>query len=146
MENQWWTPGEKGVLQMKSGPNWLLSASAVLYFAAAVPLIFAPAELSALLGVSASDGQIALLQMLGSALLGFAMLNWSNRFSRLGGIFGKPLVLANLSHTATAFLLLMRTSARDLSHLPLTVPTAAYLVLAIAFGSRLFVTPANDPR
>ena len=128
---------------MRGSPNWLLSASAILYFAAAILLIFAPVELSSVLGVSAGVGQSALLQVVGSALLGFSMLNWSNRFSQLGGIFGKPLVLANLSHTATAFLLLVRTAAKDFSYLPLTIPASAYLALAIAFGSRLFVTPSQ---
>jgi len=129
---------------MKSGPNWLLSTSAILYLAAAIPLIFAPAELSSTFGASAGEGQIALLQVVGSALLGFSMLNWSNRYSRLGGILGKPLVLANLSHTATAFLLLVRASAKDFGYLPLAIPTAAYFVLAVAFGSRLFVTPPQN--
>lgn len=129
---------------MKAGPNWLLAASAVLYFAAAVPMIFAPAELSSFLGVLAGDGQVALVQVLGSALLGFSMLNWSNRFSRLGGVLGKPLVLANLSHTATASLLLIRISAKDFGHVPLSIPTAAYLALAIAFASRLFIAPSKD--
>lgn len=132
---------------MKAGPNWLLSATAILYFVAATALLFAPEELSSLLGAPAGVGQIALLQVIGSALFGFSMLNWSNRYSRLAGILGKPLVLANFSHTATAFLLLVRPLSRDFTFLPLAIPTVAYLALAIAFGSRLFVStaPAETP-
>lgn len=129
---------------MKSGPNWLLSASALAYFAAAIPLIFAPEETSTLLGGSAAGGQLALLQVLGSALLGFALLNWSNRYSRLGGIFGKPLVLANLAHALTAFLLLVRVAAKDPGYLPVALPTAGYFALALAFAIRLLVAPAQD--
>lgn len=129
---------------MKSGPNWLLSASAVVYVAAAIPLIFAPEETSALLGGSVADGQIAILQVLGSALFGFALLNWSNRFSRLGGIFGRPLILANLAHAMTAFLLLVRVAAQDPGYLPVVLPTAVYLALALAFASRLLVAPSPE--
>ena len=95
---------------MKNAANWLLTLSAAIYFAAAIPLLFAPEETSALLGGSVAAGQIAILQVLGSALLGFALLNWSNRYSRLGGIFGRPLILANLAHSMTAFLLLVRAA------------------------------------
>jgi hypothetical protein len=129
---------------MKSAPNWLLSASAVVYFAAAIPLMFAPEETSALLGGSAAGGQIALLQVLGSALFGFALLNWSNRFSRLGGIFGKPLILANLAHAMTAFLLLVRVAIQNPGYLPVTLPTAVYLALALAFATRLLVAPSPE--
>ena len=129
---------------MKSGPNGLLSLSAATYFAAAIPLLFAPEETSALLGGSVAAGQIAILQVLGSALLGFALLNWSNRYSQLGGIYGRPLVLANLAHAMTAFLLLVRAAARDPGFLPVALPTAVYLLLALAFASRLFVAPRPD--
>lgn len=131
---------------MKDGSNLLLVTSAVVYFAAAVALLFAPEELTRYFGGTPAEGQTALAQLLGSALLGFAMLNWMNRFSRIGGILGRPLVVANLAHTATAFLLLVRPAGRDLSYLPLAIPTAFYLLLAVAFGSRLFVAPPSEPR
>lgn len=126
-----------------SRPNLLLAASAVVYLAAALPLLFAPAEAGAWLGAAPDAGRDLLLQVVGNALLGFAMLNWASRHSRLGGIFGRPLVLANLSHTATAFLLLARPAARAPAEPSLVVPAAAYLVLAVAFGSRLFVSPSE---
>jgi hypothetical protein len=124
-----------------SRPNLLLATSAVVYFAAALPLLFAPEETAAALGAAPDAGRDVLSQVVGGALLGFAMLNWANRHSKLGGIFGRPLVLANLSHAATAFLVLARPAARSPGELALSVSAAAYLVLAVAFGSRLFVSP-----
>lgn len=82
---------------MKNGPNLLLTFSAAVYFVAAIPLLFAPAELCRYFDAGAGEGYNVLLQALGSALLGFAMLNWSNRFSRLGGVFGRPIIMANLN-------------------------------------------------
>jgi hypothetical protein len=63
----------------------------------------------------------------------------------VGGILGRPLLLANLSHSATAFLLLVRPAAANPGQPALVLPAAAYLALAVAFGSRLFVAPARDP-
>jgi hypothetical protein len=131
---------------MKSGLNLLLAASAAVYFAAAVALLFAPEEIARAFGGAPAGGTTALLQVVGSTLLGFSMLNWMNRFSRVGGILGRPLLVANLAHTATAFLLLVRTAARDLSDPAFALPTALYLLLAVAFGSRLFVATPPDPR
>lgn len=128
---------------MDSRPNPLLAASAVLYLVVAIPLLFAPEETAGALGAAPAEGQVALLQVIGSALLGFAMLNWSSRYSRLGGVYGRPLVLANLAHAATAFLLLAKPALRAPSDLAVLVPTMAYLGLAIGFGSRLFVAPAR---
>lgn len=128
---------------MASRAHPLLAASAVLYLAAAIPLLFAPEETARAFGATAAGGAVALLQVIGSALLGFAMLNWSSRYSRLGGVYGRPLLLANLAHAATAFLLLVKVALRDPSDLAVAVPTLAYLGLAVGFGSRLFVDPAR---
>jgi hypothetical protein len=87
-------------------PSLLLVISAVVYFAAAVPLLFAPEELLTVAGVPTSILDKALLQVIGSAIFGFAMLNWLNRYSRVGGIFGRPLVAGNLAHAGTAALVL----------------------------------------
>jgi hypothetical protein len=125
---------------MKDGSNPLLTASAAAYFLAGVPLLFAPREICELAGGACAEGQQLTLQALGAAFLGFAMLNWTNRFSRVGGILGRPLLVANLSHTATAFLLLVRPAFASGSK-PLLAASAAYLALAVAFGSRLFVAP-----
>jgi hypothetical protein len=122
----------------------LLTGSAALYFAAALPLLFAGDEIAARLTGAPTATVAALVQLYGSALLGFAMLNWMNRMSRIGGILGRPLLVANLAHAATAFLLLVRPALAAPSEPALTVPAAAYLVLAVAFGSRLFVALPSE--
>jgi hypothetical protein len=123
----------------------LLTGSAALYFAAALALLFAGDELALRLAGAPAATVTALVQLYGSALLGFAMLNWMNRMSRIGGIFGRPLLVSNLAHAATAFLLLYRPALAAPSEPVLTVPAAAYLVLAVAFGSRLFVALPPEP-
>ena len=129
---------------MNSRPNLLLLSSAIVYGCAAIPLLFAPEELSEYFGMPASVGQVVLLQVLGSAVFGFSMLNWANRFSRLGGVLGRPIVMANLAHAGTAFLLLVRAATRTPDSLAVVLPTVAYFALAVAFGSGLFFPPRES--
>jgi len=129
---------------MSDRPNPLLTASAILYFVAAVPLLFAPQELLGWAGDGETPGRVAVLQVLGSALFGYAMLNWANRYARVEGIFGRPLLIANLAHAASAALLLLRVAIETKFVAVVAVPTAIYLLLAIAFGARLFRAPRPD--
>jgi hypothetical protein len=129
---------------MSDRPNPLLTASAVLYFVAAVPLLFAPQELLAWAGDGETPGRVAVLQVLGSALFGYSMLNWANRHARVEGIFGRPLLIANLAHVASAALLLLRVSIEAKFAPVVAVPTALYALLAVAFGARLFRSPRPD--
>ena len=122
-------------------PDLLLVASAAVYLVAGIALLFAPAELLAAAGEPASILPVAVLQVLGSALFGFAMLNWMHRHSTVGGIFGRPLVMANLAHAGSAALLLARPPVERDPAVVLLVALGIYAVFAIGFGSRLFVTP-----
>ncbi len=122
---------------MNDRPNPLLLGSAVLYFAAALPLLFAPDELLSYAGAAPSALDSVLLQVIGSAIFGFAMLNWMNRFGPIGGIYGRPVVIANFSHAAIAALSLGHIALRSAFSAPLAVVLAAYGVLAAAFGFKL---------
>jgi hypothetical protein len=132
---------------MDPRPSLLLVLSAVFYFAGALALLFAPEELLTLAGAPPSTLDTALLQALGSALFGFAMLNWMSRHSRIGGIFGRPILVANLAHTASAALLLGHIAIRASLSAPLTVALTLYSALAVAFGLKLSARPtAADPK
>jgi len=120
-------------------PNPLLIAAAAVYVAAALPLLFAPDEiLTATTGAAPTVLDTALLQLVAAALFGFAMLNWFQRTTVTGGIYGRPIVAANLSHTAVAALSLLHfAKAGTLPHF-LMVPLGLYTVLALAFGWAFF--------
>ena len=127
---------------MDQKPSPLLVLSALLYFAGALPLLFAPEELLTFVGAPSSTLDTALLQVVGSALFGFAMLNWLSRYSRLGGVFGRPVLVANLAHTASATLLLGHVARRAPFSASLTAALALYGAVTVAFGFRLFARPA----
>lgn len=126
---------------MGQRPSLLLLASAIVYFAAALPLLFAPEETLAFAGAPASTLDAALLQVVGSAVFGFAMLNWMSRYSRIGGIFGRPVVAANLAHAGSAALLLGKVAKRAAFPPLLLAVVAVYAALAFAFAFKFFVQP-----
>ena len=123
---------------MKSQANLLLSASAIVYFVAAGAALFLPQELLNLGGAEVNPLNETLLQVLASALLGFAMLNWMNRYSRVGGIFGRPLVMANFAHTFSAGATLVKLVVPSAFAWPVVVVAGLYVSLALAFGIKLF--------
>lgn len=126
-------------------PSPLLVISALIYFAAALLLLFAPEEVLTAAGVAASILDMTLLQVIGSAIFGFAMLNWLNRYARVGGIFGRPVVAGNLAHAGTAALLLGHVAIRASFSILLTVVLVLYASLALAFGFTYFVQPTTVP-
>ena len=118
----------------------VLIASSVALGAAGLTAIFLPQEALARMGVHASVQGVTLVQLLGAALLGFAFLNWSAKGSRVGGIYNRPLVLANLVHFVTGALTLARLVPGRWS-IPLVAVTIVYGLLATAFAGLLFGDP-----
>src|SRR4051812_7200642 len=73
----------------------LMTATVVVMTVAGLAATFAPDEIAAAAGGVGSRAIVVVLQMAGALYLGFAMLNWMSRGSSLGGIYGRPLVMAN---------------------------------------------------
>jgi hypothetical protein len=122
--------------------NRLLAASGAVYMVCGVGLLFAPQEIAEAAGGEPGRALTALLQVLGSALFGFAMLNWANRYARTEGVLGRPLVLANFAHAGSAALLTAKAAALPPRSTPLVVAAVVYGLLAIGFGARLFGRPS----
>jgi hypothetical protein len=102
--------------------------------AAGVLFLFAPQETGAALLPDAS-GADKLFQLLGAALLGFAMMNWTAKGAALGGIYGRAVVIGNLMHLlGGAFVLVPRALSGGATTMPFLILTGAY-----AAGAALFV-------
>lgn len=123
--------------------NPLLTASAIVYFMASLAAIFAGGELLEFAGAAGTPLELALLQLLGAAVFSLAMLNWMNRYSRTGGIFGRPLVVTNFANSAISALMLIHLARRAGVSAALGIALGFYILLALAFGARLFM-PGED--
>jgi hypothetical protein len=119
----------------------LMSISAVLLGIAGIALIFFPGEIQTLMpGKVASD--TLLLQILGSLYFAFAMLNWMARGNLIGGIYSRPVAIANLTHFVIAGLTLLKATG-DNHFMGIWVGGLIYLTLAILFGIVVYTHPVN---
>ncbi|WP_046173582.1 hypothetical protein [Domibacillus indicus] len=112
--------------------KWLLSSSAVVMGLLGLAGTFLPEEISNILGIDPSPVTLILLQIIGGLYLGFAMLNWFTRSSRIGGIYNRPVVLGNLIHCIVVFFALIRQLAEQFN-LIFAILTFVYFVFAVWF-------------
>jgi hypothetical protein len=120
----------------------LMTSSAMAMAAAGIAATFAPDEILATIApASAHRTFTPIVQVAGALYLGFAMLNWMTRGSALGGIYGRPLVVSNLTHFVVAALALVKLAERDAHPVSLTA-AVIYAAFAAMFGLTLFRSPA----
>ncbi|QYK50360.1 MAG: hypothetical protein KF701_08155 [Anaerolineales bacterium] len=127
----------------------LMTACALTLGTAGVLLSFAPELGLALLGVPASPAALLLVQVVGALYFGFAMLNWMNKDNPTGGIYNRPVVVANLTHFVIAGLAILRLLMDGGQAPGLWAVGAVYTFFAILFAVTLYTHPfpANaEPR
>ena len=121
-------------------------ASAALLLLGGVALLFAPDVVLPALAPGVPPSALWLGQLLGAAWLAVAALNWLQRSSVLGGIYGRPVVMANVVlHFVGALVLLraLREPGTARAAWGLAVPMA---VLALVYGALLLRGPFDPPR
>jgi hypothetical protein len=123
----------------------LSRVSAALLFSAGVALLFASDTLLPALVAGVPAEAAWLGQLLGAAWLGVATLNWLQRSAVLGGIYGRPVVFANLVLYFVSALSLLRAALGDVTAPGLSVAFIPAAVLAAAYGTLLLRGPF-DPR
>jgi len=124
----------------------LSRTSAGLLLLGGVALLFASDALLPALAPGVPTTAAWLGQLLGAAWLGLASLNWLQRAALLGGIYGRPIVLANLALYFVSALSLLR--ARIDGAAPPTVwpALAAAAVMAAAYAALLLRGPFDALR
>jgi hypothetical protein len=122
--------------------SWLLSAAAAWNGALGVGALFFPQELLVHGGVEARTMAVLVVQAAGSLYLGFAMLDWVARGNLIGGIYSRPVAVANFTHFAIGAITLVKLVAAGSAAPMLVVFAAVYLLFAFAFGKVLLTHPA----
>ncbi len=117
-----------------------MTASAVFFGLIGLGLTFIPAEIAGYLFSGIHTILVLPFQLLGAAYLGFAMLNWMNRKSPIGGIYAKPLSMANLIHFLVSALALIKMMAEFSTHYGIMLAvTILYSLFTFGF-IRVFMT------
>ena len=120
-----------------------MTASAVVLGALGLVATFLPDEALRAAGVAPVPFLKLVVQVAGALYLGFSVLDWMARDNLIGGIYGRPVAIANLMHFGSAALSMLKilAASRELGSLwPLT---AVYTALAVAFGLVLLRSPVR---
>ena len=122
----------------------LATVSAVLLGTAGVALLFAADEIIAALAGGSTDPTITVMvQLLGGAWLALAWATWLTRGTPQGGIYGRPIVMANATLYFIAALVCLRGAAASGA-----VRAAAIVssVMAVAYGLVMFGKSPGEQR
>jgi hypothetical protein len=102
--------------------------------------VFAPEEAGAAL---TGRGDPLAFSLLGAALLGLGMVTWMTRRAPIGGIYGRPVLTANLAHFLVGGLALLRVMLDGAGTGWPAALGAFYLAGAAFYGALLFSNPAR---
>ena len=94
-------------------------------------------ELLRFAGATVETPTVLIVQVCGALYIGFAFLNWYLRGFVIGGIYNRPLALANLLHFAVVAITLLK-AAPAFDSLILWAIAGAYVVFAAWFGIVMF--------
>lgn len=104
---------------------------------------FAPDEILVYYGEPGGAGKLA-FQLLGAAYFGFAMLNWMGKGNLVGGIYSKPVSMANLAHFTIGALALIKLAMANSAGVMLWASGAVYLLFATLFARVSFTHPEKS--
>ena len=120
----------------------IVGSSALLLALGGLSMTFFPQELSGWFGLPDEPAVALLAQIIGALYFGFAMMNWISKSGLIGGVYKRPIVIANMTHFMMVAIALLKYAITQ-EQLPwsLWLLTATYLVYATLYGFLLFRTP-----
>lgn len=121
--------------------------SALVLAAGGIALLFGSDELLAGAIPGAAVSATILGQLVAAGWLGIAGLNWNQRHVIIGGIYGRPMVLSNLSLYAISALSVAHPLMTGAVPRVFAVLAALFGVLALLYGTLLLRGPfgADEP-
>ena len=122
-----------------------MTLSAMILAMIGISLIFLPNEILDYLELSVSETLQLLMQIIGSLYFALAILNWMSKGSLIGGIYGRPIAMANLTHFVIAGLALIKGILVNpsLSYVIWSI-AIIYSIFAIFFGIVAFRHPVSE--
>lgn len=123
----------------------IMISSSIILFGLGIVLTFTPDILIGYLELPSNKTTLLLLQILGALYFAFAMLNWMSKANLTGGIYNRPIVMANLSHFMIAGLSLIKGlfSKPDLPNIIWFLAIFSILY-GLIFGILLFRHPIKE--
>ena len=120
----------------------LFIASALFLLVVGLLLSFVSMELLEWTTGNVDQSAVVACQLMGAAYRGFAFMNWMSRGATVGGIYGRPLTMANFLHFTMAGITLLKL-ALAAPTLPLVALGGIFAVFAAWFALVVFTPPAS---
>ena len=111
----------------------LMTVSSLILGLAGIFTLFAPDVLLTILHVPVAKSLSILVQLLGALYFSFALMNWTAKDSAIGGIYARPVSLANFSHFFSGTLLLAKYLLSNEFNLAMLLVTLLYASFAVIF-------------
>ena len=125
----------------------LMTTSAVSLLTAGIILTFLHDEILKYAYLENTRPLQLLLQIIGALYFGFGMLNWMSKSGLIGGIYNRPIAVANFTHFFIAGLALIKgIMANPVLPKTIWIVSCVYLIFAISFGIVLFRHPLTEKK
>ena len=123
----------------------VMTLSAIIMATIGISASFIPHEILTFIGLPTNQPLPLLIQVIGAMYFAFAMLNWMSKGSIIGGIYNRPIAIANLTHFVIAGLALIKgiLSNPSLSYIIWSI-AIIYSIFAILFGIVAFNHPVSE--
>lgn len=90
---------------------------------------------------SAEPAATLLAQIAGGFAMALGFNNWLARGAAIGGIYGRPLLMANLLAFFSSGLALLKAPAELAGHPVVVIMAVLLLLCGLGFGRLLFISP-----
>lgn len=121
----------------------LMIASALFLGALGVILSFMPEEFLSFFGLDILPLTVLIMQLAGSLYLALAILNWMSKNSLIGGIYSRPLLIANLVHFMVSSITIVKFSVQILNS-SLLILASIYILFTFTFIYAFMTNPAKN--
>jgi hypothetical protein len=111
----------------------LMTISSLMLGLAGIFALFAPEVLLTTLNVPAVSSLTVLVQLLGALYFSFALMNWTAKDSAIGGIYARPVSLANFGHFFSGSLILVKHLLSTEFNLTILLVSILYASFAVIF-------------
>jgi hypothetical protein len=117
----------------------VMTVSSFVLGLAGLMLLFAPQEALAALRVPLATPLPILVQLAGALYVSFSVMNWTAKDSLIGGIYARPISLANFAHFFVGTLVLVKAQLSRESRMVTVGVLIGYVIFAMLFGWLVFV-------
>tara|TARA_Y100000591_G_C21367449_1_gene467090 strand:- start:84 stop:476 length:393 start_codon:yes stop_codon:yes gene_type:complete len=122
-------------MKLKTYSKILMTISALYLGIIGICLSFLPKEIINYLNINSNVITTLFFQLLGALYLGFGILNWTLKGSRIGGIYNRPVLMGNFMHFLVGAIALIKIVTSIQAHSEIIIfLMIVYSTLSIAFA------------